>query len=188
LPSGNLVAGQVTLDLCNGTFASESLRTARRQVDLTDPATNLVMSTEAVLYASPTATSQAFSELKARAANCPQTFLPPPPGEDAAPNVKTTFGAPPDGSWAAVPGVDRLAYAFTTTDQQGNTDNSIAVYLRHGRAFLGVYFSNPGQNEPTIAGKTTVEGIVNVFEQRLAALPASAVNATVPVPPPNAGI
>jgi hypothetical protein len=190
LQNGNLVTGQVTLDLCNGTFASESLRTARRQVDLTDPATNLVLSTEAVLYASPAATSQAFSELKARAANCPQTVLPPPPGEagQGALPAKTTFSAPPDGSWPAVAGVDRLAYAFTTTDQQGNTDNSIAVYLRNGRAFLGIYFSNPGQNEPTIAGKTTVEDIVNVFEQRLAALPAGAVNARVPVPPPNGGI
>jgi hypothetical protein len=188
LQGGNQVAGQVTLDLCNGTYASESLRTARRQVDLTDPAGNLVLSTEAVLYASPAATSQAFSELTQRAANCPQTFLPPPPGEDGLPNSKTTFAAPPDGSWPSVAGVDRLAYAFTSTDEQGNSDNSIAVYLRHGRALLGLYFSNPAPTEPTVAGKTTVEGIVEVFEQRLAQLPPGTVNATVPVPPPNGGI
>jgi hypothetical protein len=185
---GNLVAGQVTLDLCNGTFASESLRTARRQVDLADPAGNVVLSSEAVLYTSPSATAQAFSQLEARAANCPQTFLAPPPLEAGLPNSKTTFTAPPDGSWPAVAGVERLAYAFTTADQQGTTDASIAVYLRHGRAFLGLYFSNPGQTEPAIAGKTTVEGIVEVFEQRLAQLPAGAVNATVPVPPPAGGV
>jgi len=189
LESGNLVAGQVTLDLCNGTFPSESLRTARRQVDLDDQAQNTVLSTEAVLYTSPSATAQAFTELKARAADCPQAqFLPPPPGEEGLPPTKTVFTTPPDGSWPAVAGVDRLAYAFTTTDQQGNSLNSIAVYLRHGRAFLGLYFASPGQTMPAIAGKTTVEGIVGVFEQRLANLPSSTVNATVHAPSPPGGI
>jgi len=188
LDSGNLVAGQVTLDLCNGTYASEALRTARRQVDLDDQAGNTVLSTEAVLYTSPAATAQAFSELKARAANCPQTFLPPPPGEQGNPATKTTFSAPPDASWPSVAGVDRLAYAFTSTDQQGNSLQSIAVYLRHGRAFLGLYFASPGPTTPAIAGKTTVEAIVGVFEQRLAALSSSTVNATVPAPAPLGGI
>ena len=31
-PDGDLVTGTTTLDLCNGTFPSESLRTARLQV------------------------------------------------------------------------------------------------------------------------------------------------------------
>jgi len=188
LQGGNLVSDQVTLDLCNGTYPSESLRTARRQLDLDDRTGRTLLSTEAVLYTSPSATAQAFSELKARGANCPQTFIPPPPGEDALPASKTTFSAPPDGSWPAVAGVERLAYAFTTSTQDGTSDDSIAVYLRHGRALLGLYFSNPGQFAGPIAGKTTVEGVVGVFEQRLAQLPASAVNATVPALPPAGGI
>ena len=177
-----------TLDLCSGTYASESLRTARRQVDLDDRTGQTALSTEAVLYTSPSATAQAFTELKARAANCPQSFLPPPPGEDGLPPAKTTFSTPPDGSWPNVAGVDRLAYAFTTTTQDGTSENSVAVYLRHGRALLGLYFSSPGQTVPAVAGKTTVEDIVGVFEQRLAQLPAGAVNATVPAPPPTGGI
>ena len=39
-----------------------------------------------------------------------------------------------------------------------------------------------------MAGKTTVSGIVSLFEQRLAALPASVVNATVAVAPPAGSI
>ena len=185
---GNLVAGQVTLDLCNGTFASEALRTARRQVDLSDSASTTWLSTEAVLYGSAADTAQAFTELKARAAKCPSGYLPPTPGEDGIPNSKTTFNGPPDGSWPTVPGVDRLAYDFTTVDTQGNTTRSVAVYLRRGRALLGVYFSSPLGTQPSVAGKTTVEGIVGVFEQRLAALPTSVVDRTVPVTPPTGSI
>jgi hypothetical protein len=185
---GNLVTGQVTLDLCNGTYPSESLRTARRQVDLTDQPGRLWLSTEPVLYANAAATNQAFAELRARAASCPATLLPPPPGEAGLPSTKTTFSPPPDHAWAKTPGVDRLAYAFSSTDDQGNTSQSIAVYLRRGRIFEGVYFANPAQAQPSVAGKTTVAGIVGVFEQRMAALPGSVANGSVPVPPPTGSI
>jgi len=188
LQGGNEVTGQVTLDLCNGTYASEALRTARRQVDLTDQAGKLWLSTEAVLYGRAADTAQAFTELKARAANCPSGYLPPPAGEEGLPNTKTTFNPAPDASWPATAGVERLAYDFTTTDQQGNTERSIAVYLRRGRALLGVYFANPEGTQAAVAGKTTVSGIVSLFEQRLAALPASVVNATVAVAPPAGSI
>lgn len=42
-----------TLDLCNGRFDSEAQRTARRQVALTDAQGNLLLSTEAILYRTP---------------------------------------------------------------------------------------------------------------------------------------
>ena len=61
LQGGNEVTGQVTLDLCNGTYASEALRTARRQVDLTDQPGKLWLSTEAVLYGRAADTAQAFT-------------------------------------------------------------------------------------------------------------------------------
>jgi hypothetical protein len=179
IPGGNLVAGQVTLDLCNGTYPSESLRTAREQVDVTDQAGQSVFSTEAVLYHNAAATAQAFSELRARAAGCPQQFLAPPPGEEGLPATKTTFNARPDASWPTTPTVERQAYDFTSTDQQGNTSHSIAVYLRRGRALMGLYFANPDQAQPAVDGQTTVPGIVSVFEKRMAALPPAAVNATV---------
>jgi hypothetical protein len=178
IPGGNLVTGQVTLDLCNGTFPSESLRTAREQVAVADQSGQL-FSTEAVLYHNTASTAQAFTELRARAANCPQQFLPPPPGEEAFPATKTTFNPRPDTNWPTTPTVERLAYDFTSTDQQGNTSHSMAVYLRHGRALMGLYFDDPDKAQPAIDGQTTVPGIVSVFEKRMAALPPAVVNATV---------
>ena len=47
IPGGNLTS-QPTLDLCNGAFPSEQLRTARLQVASVDAAGNTALSTEAV--------------------------------------------------------------------------------------------------------------------------------------------
>ena len=78
IPSGDQVSGEPTLDLCNGTFASESLRSARRQTVVVDNQGNSVLSTEAVIYENPAATAQAFTEIKAVAAACPATTVPSP--------------------------------------------------------------------------------------------------------------
>lgn len=63
LARGDQVRGQntATLDLCNGKFPSETLRTARLQDALLDGQSNELLSTEAVLYKDPSATAQAFS-------------------------------------------------------------------------------------------------------------------------------
>ena len=61
-----------TLDICNGTFPSESQRRARRQVALvTQSGTLVAMSTEAVLYRTPSVGAQALAELQSVAAHCP---------------------------------------------------------------------------------------------------------------------
>jgi hypothetical protein len=133
---------------------------------------DITLSTEAVLYQNAAAANQAFAELQSAAAKCPSTPVRSPVG---ARTVTTKFGPAPDGSWPQVSGVDRLAYSFTTTDDQGNANPSLAVYLKRGRAFLGVYFADPSKL-PTVAGQSTAAGIVNVFAQRLAQLPDSVVN------------
>ncbi len=163
-----------TLDLCNGTFASEAKRTARRQVALIDDQSTLRMSTEAVLYADPSVGTEAFSELRSVAEHCPATAVTSPVGEGTA---RTKFRAAPDGSWARTPSVERLAYDFDTTDSAtGTPAHSIAVYLRRGRALMGVYFAQPDGTQDAVDGQTTVAGIVAVFEARMARLPASVVN------------
>jgi hypothetical protein len=170
---GDSVAGAATLDLCNGTYPSEAQRTARLQVDVIDGNENPLFSTEAVLYKNAAATTQAFSELKSVVAQCPSGPVPSPVGE---PTVSTKFGATPDiGSTVA--GVDRQAYAFTVTDSNGATNHGVAVYLRRGRALMGLYFQNPDGSQPSVAGKSTVASIVGVFAQRLAAVPASTISA-----------
>ncbi len=173
LPGGALVQGQPTLDLCNGSFPSESLRVARVQDVALDQTGSSVLSTEAVAYRDAASTEQAFQELKSVAAHCPNRPVTSPSGE--AP-VTTTFEAAPDGSWPQTPTVDRLAYSFHTTDATGQSDHSVAVYLRRGRILLGIYFPQPDGTQPAIGGHTTIEGIVEFFATRIAQLPASTVN------------
>ena len=172
LPNGDQVS-QPTLDLCNGTYASESQRTTRLQDVVQDTNGTTVMSTEAVLYQSAADSARAFQELKRVAANCPHTPVQSPVGE---PSVTTKFDPAPDARWPATPaGVDRLAFSFTTTDAQGRSTPSVATYLRRGKALIGVYFSQPTMPQPTIGGQTSIPTIVNVFASRLAQLPASSI-------------
>ena len=91
-----------TLDLCNGKYASESLRTARRQVDVLDTQDNQVFSTEAVLYKTPDAATQARRELSAVVAKCPSGPVTSPVNEAT---VTTRFLAAPDDAWPHAAGV-----------------------------------------------------------------------------------
>jgi len=164
-----------TLDLCNGTFPSESQRVARRQVAVVgaDLQTQPLLSTEAILYRAPSGGAQAFRELQSVAAKCPSKPVRSPVGEGTA---TTKFGPPPDATWRRTASVDRLAYDFHSIDAStGATSHSVAVYLRRGRALMGVYFANPDAAQVAVDGKTTIEGIVGVFEARLANLPVQVV-------------
>ena len=173
IPGGDRVTDQPTLDLCNGTFASESQRTARLQVAAYDGVGQELLSTEAVLYKSAADSEQAFAELKSVAAHCPSTPVVSPVGEAT---VATHFNAPPDSSWAQVPTVTRQAYDFVTDDGQGDTEHNIAVYLRRGRVLMGVYFAHPDAPQISVTGQNTIDQIAAVFANRIAALPASVVN------------
>ena len=164
-----------TLDLCNGNYPSETLRTARLQVAAIDNQGDTALSTEAVLYSSGAGTTAAFSELKATAAACPDKPVDSPVGQ---PTVTTRFGPAPDGAWPPVPGVERLAFAFDSVSTSGETTHSVAVYLRRGRALLGVYFSHTDAPTAVVQGHTALPEIVTVFADRLAKLPVSAVSTT----------
>jgi hypothetical protein len=164
-----------TLDLCNGTFPSESMRTARLQVAAVDAQGETALSTEAVLYASGAGTTDAFKELQDTVTRCPEGPVKSPVG---LPTVTTRFGPAPDAGWPVVPSVERLAFAFDTIDANGETDHSVAVYLRRGRALLGVYFSHADAPTAVVEGKTALGDIVTVFANRMAKLPVGAVSTT----------
>jgi len=164
-----------TLDLCNGNFPSEAMRTARLQVSAIDDQRRTALSTEAVLYSSGAGTMAAFSELKDTAAKCPPGPVESPVG---LPTVTTKFGPAPDADWPQVPTVERIAFSFDSIDSSGETTRSVAVYLRRGRALLGVYFSHADAPTATVQGKTALGDIVAVFADRLAKLPVSAVSTT----------
>jgi hypothetical protein len=92
------------------------------------------------------------------------------------PTVITKFNASPDVNWAATATVTRQAYDFTTSDQLGSTQHSVAVYLRRGRVLMGIYFQQPDIPQVAVTGKTAIDQIAAVFAGRIAALPASVVN------------
>ncbi|HEV7524711.1 MAG TPA: hypothetical protein VGP92_07080 [Acidimicrobiia bacterium] len=164
-----------TLDLCNGTFASESQRTARRQVALSNAQQSLfLMSTEAILYRHAAVGAQAFGELRSVASHCPSTPVKSPVGEGTA---TTTFRTAPDRTWARTPTVDRLAYDFVSVSAaNGSPSHSIAVYLRRGRVLMGLYFRQPDAPQAAVDGRTTVAGIVSVFEARVARVASRVAN------------
>jgi hypothetical protein len=173
MPKGQGLA-DVTLSLCNANFPSESLRSDRLQVGAFDSQGLPNFQTEAVLYSTPAATAQAFSELAAAQTNCPSTPVPSPVA--GQPTATTKFNPAPDASWPQVTSVQRVAYDFVYTDDTGQPIHQVAVYLRRGKVLLGLYFT-PDTPQPSIAGQTTTAGIVNVFANRIAQLPASATGA-----------
>jgi len=172
LPDGDQVKGQATLDLCNQTFPSESLRTQRLQDVATDSSGHVIVSTEAVLYRNAAATKQAFTELRHVAKSCPDRPVADP---DTGSTTTTTFHATPDTNWPQTASVGREAFSLTTTDANGESADSLAVYLRRGRVLLGVYFSKPDGEQPPIDGHTKPADIVSAFATRIAQLPASFV-------------
>lgn len=161
-----------TLDLCNGSYPTEKLRVARRQVVLVDQLGVSQLSTEAVLYRGPADGVEAFGELRSVTAHCPSNPVKSPVGEDT---TTTKFRAAPDGSWPRTPTVERLAFDFDSTDTTGNVRRSVAIYLRRGRALIGLYFPDPTSPQAAVGGRTTIAGIVALFEARLAQAPARAI-------------
>jgi hypothetical protein len=171
IPGGGEVAGQVTLDVCGGRYASEALRIARRQVSVTNLGEQNLISTEAVLYRSPAAASSAIAEVRRRVATCPDTFFAEP-GPGAVP-LRWTFTGAPDSAWPAIPGVQRLALSATEEEQKGERFSQVLVYLRRGAFLLGVYFTSASGPQVAIAGRTSIEGISELLASRMAStLPA----------------
>ena len=164
-----------TLDLCNARFKSEQLRTARLQLVDVNAGGNASLSTEAVLYRSPVASAQAFAEIRNARADCPGTPVASP--VDGT-KEQTKFKAAPDGSWHNTPTVERLAYRMVTR-ANGQSSPLVTVYLRRGRALLGLYFPAPNGAQPAVAGKSSIESIDGLFERRMAALSSKVVNRTV---------
>ena len=175
IPDGDTV-NEPTLDLCNGTYGSESRRVARLQLSADAADGTAIISSEAVLYDSAAGTTQAFTELQQVTKNCPSTPVDSPVGE---PTVTTKFAPRPDTNWPTVAGVQRLAYTIMTTDDSGQASTSTVIYLRRGKGAVGPLPAQAGCRRPRSLGPGQDVGadITAIFEQRLASLPASAIGA-----------
>ncbi|HVJ95663.1 MAG TPA: hypothetical protein VNC41_02415, partial [Acidimicrobiia bacterium] len=174
LRGGSDAVNEPTLNLCNGRYPTEGSRVARRQVAVFGVEGTPKLSTEAVTYDDVATSEQAFDEIKRETARCPKTPVPNGTGT----GMETTrFNAPPDADWQDTPGVQRLAYDMERTDENGSSNRSIVVYLRRGRALMGVYFYTADRAaQPSVQGRADVEAIVKIFAQRLADLPQSAIS------------
>jgi hypothetical protein len=170
---GNEVVGRTSLDLCFGDFPSEALRTGRRQVGIGDVAGESWVSSEAILYASAAQAEQGMGELRAARADCPTEAVGPQDGDGDA--VVWGFLDEPDGDWPDEPGVQRQAYAFTTTNTEGAQTTSTATYLRRGRMILALYVTPPDGAALAIRNTPDPARFTEVMTNRLAALDEAAL-------------
>lgn len=182
IDGGRSVTDQPTLDLCEGTYPSETERVGRLQVSARDGAGSTTLSTEAVQYSSTDATAQAFAEVEQVAAQCKGSLTL---DFGSGTPVETTVTEDADRSWHTTPGVERLAYTVADTDMiSGAESQQIVVYLRRGPLLMGLYFPNASGKQMPVEGKTTIPEIVRIFEERLLNTPPGDASQ---LPPPDAG-
>jgi hypothetical protein len=171
---GDVVAGQDSLDLCDASYPSERLRIGRHQVGITGVDRSAHVSSEAILYSSPTEAQQAMGELEAARRSCPSR----PRQSPDQPGVRLTweFGPAPDTGWTQHQGVSRQAYAFTVSlaDSDASTE-STAVYLQRGRMILALYSTPPAGPEQVIVNSPDPQRFTDVMTQRLLAVPEEAL-------------
>ncbi len=136
MPDGTSL-GIPTLDFCNATYPSESLRTARLQRGAYDAQGAYAgLSTEVVVYQDAAAAQQALAEVTAARLACP-----------VGKAVHTRDGhtisfafhpAPGPTSTPLVPAADRLII-HTTMQVDGNPQTALLVYQIDGRVLAAMY-------------------------------------------------
>jgi hypothetical protein len=135
IPGGKLVQGEVTLDFCNLSYPSESLRSARLQVVYTAKAGQPGASNEIVTYRSGGA-QQALREVKRASTTCPNG-----PVANAPSGVKDLVR---QSRVVSDPHLLPGSIAILETDSavvKGKhvTEYSMAVYQVRGNVLSGVY-------------------------------------------------
>jgi hypothetical protein len=132
---GNLVKGQVTLNLCGTGYPSERLRTKRLQVDFANRNVPLAISNEVVTYRSGGA-AQAMREVTRRAATCPHR--PIDTGEKGLP--KLTYRITRFAHSRLLKGYLAVRVDATATIKgKPVVHTGYAVYQRRGNVLSGVY-------------------------------------------------
>jgi hypothetical protein len=135
IPGGQLVQGQVTLDFCGKSYASEALRSARLQVAYTAKGRAYSASNEVVTYQNGGA-QEALREMAQAATSCPNgTVTNPPSGvSDLVRSTRVLH--------------DRHLLAGSVAILETDTgvvhgkrvsSSSVAVYQVRGRVLSGVY-------------------------------------------------
>jgi hypothetical protein len=140
-PFGNSFIGEPTLDLCGGSYASETLRTGRLQVRYTHPGNAVAVSNEIVTYAG-TGAQQALEEVASVAKACARK-----PVVIHAGTVSETYRVSPLTDPKLPAGSVVVKLEITATNGKKKVEQTgVAVYQVRGNTLSGVY---------TFAGKGT---------------------------------
>jgi hypothetical protein len=133
-PFGNSFIGEPTLDLCGGSYASESLRTGRLQVRYFHTGKSVTVSNEVVTYAG-TGAQQALQEVTSVAKACARKPVVLRSGA-----LKETYRVSPLNDPKLPAG--SLAVKLQITASNGKkkaTQTGVAVYQIRGNTLSGVY-------------------------------------------------
>ncbi len=133
-PGGTSFIGETTLDLCAGTYPSETLRTGRLQVSYSHPANTVAVSNEVVTYV-PGGAQLALAEVTDVARSCARK-----PVTTTANGVTTTFKTMPLTDKQLPPGavVVKLEIHAHAGKKHAN-ETGIAIYQVKGDTLSGVY-------------------------------------------------
>ncbi len=153
-----------TLDFCAANFPSESLRSARRQVIVTQPSNSYsFVSTETVRYSSSAATAQALQELDAAAALCQSRGYALGAAGDKQAYAFRNLPALPRG---LRPAADRRIYLVTIGESTTATTLLIAYQFK-GSVLNGMYVAKPGVWSIDDAAVSRWLDVAAVLAQRL---------------------
>lgn len=126
MQAGDVVDGQVSLDLCGADFPSEARRRARHQVGFEQVERARLVTSETVVYA-PGGAAQAMAELRAARRSC--TGDPTESLIDGVPAMAWQLtDVPLRPGWQP----DTLALVVRGTPDGGNTLSATVIYQRRG--------------------------------------------------------
>ena len=126
---GDQVAGHVTLDNCGYNFTTEAHRVARRQYNVVDATSAVVLwSNEVVAYDTPAHAAQALTEWHTAAATCPRK----PVSVSGQPGVLTKITRN-QLDVGGLPAVDNALTMETATIPGPHTLYLVAILQVHGR-------------------------------------------------------
>jgi hypothetical protein len=133
-PFGNSFIGEPTLDLCGGSYSSETLRTGRLQVRYTHPGKAVAVSNEVVTYAGAGA-QQALAEVTSVAGSCARKPVVLHSG-----TVTETYRVVPLADPKLPAGSVAVRLEITATDGKKKVSQTgVAVYQVRGNTLSGVY-------------------------------------------------
>lgn len=141
IPDGDTL-GTPTLDFCDGTYPSESLRVSRLQKAAYDADGNFAgLSSEVVVYKNGTAARQALNEAIAARKSCPtnKRFTSKDGHE-----LSFAFHSAPGPASTPLVAADSRLIVHTTMNVDGVERRAFLVYQIYGRVLAALYVSEEG--------------------------------------------